>query len=73
MQSETLCWTCANAVPGKETGCSWSRSFKPVQGWKAKRRDVKYKDCRAGRLHQIESYEVRKCPEYKPDILSATS
>ena len=33
----TLCWSCANAVPSADgkRGCSWSIGLKPVKGWDA--------------------------------------
>ena len=56
---ETLCWTCQNACGG----CSWSKSFTPVEGWKAKPTQIKtvYNDVFE------ESYRVIECPEYIPD------
>ena len=30
---QTLCWWCANAVPGR--GCEWADRFEPVPGWDA--------------------------------------
>ena len=33
----TLCWECANATGS----CSWSKSFKPVDGRKAKKNNIK--------------------------------
>ena len=56
-QSKTICWKCANAVPGikwgREYGCSWSRDFVPVDGW----------DATKGK----KGYEVHKCPKFIPD------
>ena len=63
--SETLCWKCANAVPNRDgtRGCSWSRKFVPVKGWKAKKIKTpcteKFRDC---------SYEVLDCPEFVSDV-----
>ena len=62
----TLCWFCRNAVPSERTGtgCSWSRSFRPVPGWKAKRCLVRM--CKAGEAPRFSpSYDVRKCPEFE--------
>ena len=52
-QSKTICWKCANAVPDpvNNIGCSWSREFKPVEGWEA--------------IQKKNSYNVWKCPEFK--------
>lgn len=55
VKTDTLCWTCINAVPdaaGKR-GCSWSRENKPVRGWQAQ--------------PTAGSYVVRSCPAYQPD------
>lgn len=58
--NETLCWTCKNAC----AGCSWSRSFTPVEGWEAKKIKIR------GNLYtgeMLDSYIVKACPEYVPD------
>lgn len=66
--SNTLCWTCANAVPDRDglRGCTWSRSGEPVEGWKARksrlRVQTKYKNAKT---KYVTSYEVRKCPMYE--------
>jgi hypothetical protein len=59
---ETLCWECARATGG----CSWSREFIPVKGWKAKK--TKIKDERYYRYYS--SYLVLKCPLFVPDDFS---
>lgn len=59
----SLCWRCRNAVPGKDTGCAWSRSKQPVEGWKAQATELKvYDDIK------VASFNVRSCPEYAPDV-----
>ena len=64
MKKTTLCWRCRNAVPSRNAGCSWSRSFRPVPGWKAKR--CKLRMCKAGKAPRFTfSYDVRKCPEFE--------
>jgi hypothetical protein len=50
---ETLCWRCENY------NCSWAKSLKPVEGWKAKP-TVVY-DAYAN----FNSYLVISCPEFK--------
>lgn len=57
--SSTLCWHC-----GKSTnqGCSWSRRFRPVDGWKA---DLKPIKLNAKKI--VESYCVYECPEFVED------
>ena len=49
------CWTCKNAFGG----CSWSREFKPVDGWKAK------KTFHLMNGEFAESYYIKSCPEYE--------
>lgn len=53
----SICWGCANAVPGHKNGklygCSWSEDFKPVEGW----------DATKGRI----GYMVIGCPKFIPD------
>ena len=51
----TRCWTCRNACGG----CSWSREFKPVDGWNADK--TTYLDC--GEI--VNSYFIKSCPEYE--------
>lgn len=57
---ETLCWSCRNFAGG----CSWSREFKPVDGWRA--RKIK-------RLYNVNlkgnhgSFIVFECPQYIAD------
>lgn len=63
--TKTLCWDCQNACGG----CSWSKAFKPVNGWTAERKDVKVNHTYRGRswTQTEESYIVKKCPEFLPD------
>lgn len=56
---ETLCWTCQHAA-GPDR-CSWSRAFIPVEGWNARRSDLRCDN------RMIESYFVQKCPQYRAD------
>ena len=55
----TLCWKCAKACGG---GCSWSKSFTPVEGWEA----VQTKN-KTGAGDDEPSYLVLQCPEFVPD------
>lgn len=64
-EAETLCWRCKNAVPGAKYGCSWSRGFKPVDGWTA--RETKIMRSAGEYYYADTSYLVKKCPEYIPD------
>lgn len=57
--AETLCWQCANACGG----CAWSmKKARPVKGWTADKTKCGMKNGKP-----IESYIVRKCPEFLPD------
>lgn len=64
MVNESKCWSCGNAVPNLITGagCSWSKEFKPVDGWKADRHILYKNTCR-----EIESYHVKTCPLFRRD------
>lgn len=65
--AETLCWKCGNAVPDNlGHGCSWSKSFIPVDGWVAKEveKSTVY-DARHGKSRM--TYRVLSCPEYIED------
>lgn len=55
-KSGTKCWTCANALGG----CSWSRRFKPVRGWKATPTLINTQY-----VGGTPSFEVHECPEYR--------
>lgn len=61
----TLCWSCRNAVPSPdgEYGCSWSRKFEPVEGWKATPTVMQP----SMRNQEYASYYVIDCPEYWRD------
>ena len=60
---DTLCWRCANAVPTEDTGCLWSREFKPVEGWDAEETSVLAKN-KSGARHLV-SYRVKSCPGFE--------
>lgn len=55
----TLCWSCQNA----SCGCSWSRWYEPVDGWDAEKTII----LSGNEYPDIESYLVKKCPEYIKD------
>lgn len=61
VHSESLCWTCKNA----SCGCSWSREFKPVKGWKAIATIIN-STCKGGKV-STPSYCVIECPEFIKD------
>lgn len=52
------CWTCQNACGG----CSWSRDFEPVKGWKAKPNYLQSNGEHAA------TYKIIECPEYKKEV-----
>lgn len=58
---ENPCWTCQKACGG----CSWSRSFSPVPGWRANKTKKRGQGGTKGGY--IESYYIRSCPEYDPE------
>jgi hypothetical protein len=57
--NDTLCWKCQNATGG----CSWSQELKPVEGWVAKKTKIRLQRG----ANDIDSFIVRKCPEFIPD------
>lgn len=62
MKKSSLCWKCKKSVGG----CSWSREFKPVNGWKAERTIISNHSNRGNKYQRtkIESYIVSECPEF---------
>lgn len=62
-----LCWTCARACGG----CSWSRSFTPVNGWTAEQTEL-YVDRGEYETHRTTSYRIKACPLYVPDATHAS-
>lgn len=66
--SDTLCWSCRRAAGG----CSWSRSLRPVEGWLASYRPVLMPASIGGKRRYVpqESYIVRWCPQYAPEIMA---
>lgn len=63
-KKETLCWSCQNAC-GK---CTWSKNFKKVKGWEAKKTVIKGDP--NGNEPDIKSYRIISCPLYIPDSIS---
>ena len=56
------CWYCKNYI----NGCSWSRSFIPVEGWTAKPVKRVYGFAN-GETKVINTYKIIKCPEFVSD------
>ena len=56
-RKDTKCWHCKNCYGG----CSWSREFKPVNGWTAKKTFIPSNN------EYAESYKVIECPEFIND------
>ena len=52
---EQLCCTCSKAYGG----CSWSRNFKPVEGWTANPTIITHGD------RTMDSFEIIECPEWE--------
>lgn len=61
----TICIDCKHAVPTADGryGCEWSRSFQPVAGWVAVRRDLKVQEG-SRRVRLSLSYKVESCPKF---------
>jgi hypothetical protein len=59
-EHETLCWRCQKAG-GK---CSWSKSFIPIEGWKAIPTKLKIND-RSRRDGETDSFDIYECPEFE--------
>lgn len=57
---DTICWVCKNATGN----CSWSRSLKPVEGWKAKKTKILIRRV-IGKVEYEDSYIVKTCPQYQ--------
>ena len=56
--SDQPCWDCKKYV----NGCSWSRSFIPIEGWKAEKRIL----TTARKFEpKIETYRILYCPEFE--------
>ena len=56
-EKDSLCWDCKNSTC---SGCSWSKEFKPVTGWKVIKEN---KDSQT----YGETYKVLSCPKFEPD------
>jgi hypothetical protein len=69
-KKETICVNCVNAVPNPDTGagCSWSRSFEPVEGWTAKKTLIVNREFTENEEEcTIPSYRVDACPMFRSD------
>ena len=56
-EDQSLCWNCKNCFGG----CSWSKSFEPVEGWSAERTTIEYFNT------ETPSFLVRDCPLFAVD------
>lgn len=59
-KATSLCWTCVRSCPIPGIGCSWSRRFRPVDGWEAEQTLLQS----ANGKRSITSYCVCTCPLY---------
>lgn len=60
-KSSQLCWLCDKACGG----CSWSKDFTPVPGWKAKpTKLVRYVEATRKKVY-TDSYAIQECPEFE--------
>ena len=60
-RGEQLCFHCRKACGG----CTWSKKFKPIEGWKATPTMIKSTRHGGKKRILIESYKVVECPEYE--------
>lgn len=60
-KQQSICWKCSNCYGG----CSWSRSYIPVDGWEAEQRNIEGHDKKAEKI--LISYRVDSCPEFAED------
>lgn len=62
---DSLCWKCKNALKG----CSWSKDFIPVPGWKARPTVIYYPKSVNNKIVRgiDKSYHVESCPQYEYD------
>lgn len=58
----TLCWSCAKACGG----CSWSKDFKPIDGWDAIPTKIRIPDDDGGARY-VDSFKITACPQYIAD------
>lgn len=66
---ESICWNCKNSVPNGKYGCSWSRCFKPVIGWKAIDAPIIINDYSKNlKERKVKSYCVCECPQFIMDV-----
>lgn len=56
-----ICFSCTKAV----CGCSWSRWFKPIEGWDAVPSEIK--NVAGNTVRITPSYAIRGCPEYEKE------
>ncbi len=61
VSESSICWDCERSC----AGCSWSRYFEPVVGWKAIPTIVNV------RAFKMESFRVVECPLFKRDSIRA--
>lgn len=62
---DSLCWLCSNST---NSGCSWSKSFVPVDGWEATP-NTQYIEMNKGKFREEQTYHVLKCPEFVDDAI----
>ena len=61
-KKDSKCWSCRRSTTALENQCSWTRCWKPVDGWDA---DPTVCDRHAGT--ETTSFFVRSCPLYIPE------
>ncbi len=70
---QTLCWDCKHATDVE--ACPWVRDGTPVDGWWAKRKDIKYRvdacEAHGVQTRLQETYCVMMCPLFERDSYRA--
>lgn len=61
MAHSTLCFNCEKACGG----CSWSKNFTPVDGWKAIPTKILCGYKLKKKPHIVDSFDVYECPEFE--------
>lgn len=62
-KSDSLCWNCKRNC----SGCSWSKSYIPVNGWVAEKKTYSVTSNKRYPPTVYDSYTVKKCALYEQD------
>ena len=64
-----ICWNCKKAY-GQ---CSWSKSFKPVEGWEATPTKILSRDNVKKIVIETDSFEITSCPLFEDETRPVNS